>query len=172
MTHHERVDETVEEEENPDRRAHVLDSDKETSAGPHVMVGLQSRTLLALQEDDGGVDEFVEFRDVKPPAVKGKTFVPETTDVVRVGKVGGGRGLDGARDERVRVEPGGDSGTVVVDSSVADSTGSGHPAKRIHGSPESVRRGEGVLETPPSGSHNPNKCPGGVDSNCFNLSRQ
>lgn len=99
------MDETVEKEKDPDGRAHVLDSDEETSAGTHVMVGLQSRTLLALQKDDSGVDELVEFGDVEPPAVKGKTFVPETTDVVGVGKVGGGRVLDGPRDEGVRVEP-------------------------------------------------------------------
>jgi hypothetical protein len=166
------VDETVEEEENPDRRAHVLDSNKETSASTHVMVGLQGRTLLALQENDGGVDEFVEFGDVEPPAVKGKTFVPETTNVVRVRKVGGGCGLDGARDERVGVEPGRDGGAVVVDCSVAESTGTGHPAKRIHGSPESVRRSEGVLETSPSSSHNTNKGPGRVNSNWGGLNRQ
>ena len=157
------MDKAVEKEEDPDGRAHVLDSDKETTASAHMVVRLQGRALLALQEDDGGVDKLVELGDVEPPAVKSKTLVPESSELVRLGDVGVDSSLGGSGGERVALEPRLDRGGRVVDSSVAQSRGTLHPAERVHGTPESVRRSKGVLKAPPRGTNNPDKGPSRVD---------
>lgn len=99
------MDEAVEKEEDPDRRAHVLDSDKETPTGSHMMVSLQGRALLSLQEDDGGIDKLVELGDVEPPAVKGEPLVPESTELIGFGEVGVDGGLGSTGGKRVRLEP-------------------------------------------------------------------
>lgn len=153
----------VEEEEDPDRRAHILDPDKETPASSHMMVSLQGRALFALQEDDGGVDKLVKLGDVEPPAVKRQPFVPQATELIRLGKVGvdGGLGSTGGTGERVALRP--RPVRRVVDGSVAQTGSPLHPAEGIHGPPEPVRRGERVLKAPPRGSYDADKRPSRVD---------
>ena len=157
------MDEAVEEEEDPDRRAHVLDPDKETPTGSHMMVSLQGRALLSLQEDDGGIDKLVELGDVEPPAVKGEPLVPKSTELIGFREIGVDGGLGGTGGKRVRLEPRLGRRGRVVDRSVAQSRSPLHPAEGVHRSPKPVWRGERVLETPPRSSDDPYKRPSRVD---------
>lgn len=50
-----------------------------------MVVGLESGAALALCENDEGVEDLVEFGEVEPPAPEGKSFVPETAQIGRLG---------------------------------------------------------------------------------------
>lgn len=82
---HESVDEGVDQDKDPDGNGHVANASPHAKHGTSVVVGLESRAVLALSEDDEGVQDFVELAEVEDPAVVGETFVPETAHLVRVG---------------------------------------------------------------------------------------
>lgn len=75
----------IDEDEHPNRRAHKADTGPHTQHGTSMMVGLQSGATLALGDDDHRVYNLIEFAHVKDEAPKGQAFVPQPTNIGRVG---------------------------------------------------------------------------------------
>lgn len=83
-THHKSVDEAVDEDEHPDRRAHVAHTSPHTQHSACVVVCLQSCATLALCDNDESVQDLVELAEVEEPAPEGKSFVPQSSNIGRV----------------------------------------------------------------------------------------
>lgn len=62
---HDRVDEAIEDDEEPNRHSLILGSTKHRDHGTGVMIGLEERTLLALCQDDDGIDDLVVLREIE-----------------------------------------------------------------------------------------------------------
>lgn len=75
-THHDGVDERVEEDKDPDGHRHVADTSPHAHHGAGMVVGLESRAEFALGENDESVEDLVELAEVEEPAVEGKTLIP------------------------------------------------------------------------------------------------
>uniref|UniRef100_A0A0L0NX30 Uncharacterized protein n=1 Tax=Candidozyma auris TaxID=498019 RepID=A0A0L0NX30_CANAR len=71
---HQRVDKRVEHHKNPDGRRPVSDAAPHTHHGARMVVALQKRRGLPLEQDDDGVDDLVEFQHVEPPAENGQVL--------------------------------------------------------------------------------------------------
>ena len=82
---HHGVDGRVDEGEDQDGRRDVANTRPHAHHRARVVVGLQGRALLALGQDDGGIDDLVELGQVEDPAQVGQTLVPQAADVGRVG---------------------------------------------------------------------------------------
>jgi hypothetical protein len=84
MPYHESVDEAVDEDKHPDRRAHIAHTSPHAQHSACVVVGLQSRAALALCDNDEGVQDLVELAEVEDPTPEGQSFVPQSSNVSRV----------------------------------------------------------------------------------------
>lgn len=97
---HDGVDQGVENDKDPDWWR------GESNSGPHgehctcVVVGLQKGGLLALGQDDEGVDDFVEFGEIEEEAKVGETLFPDSfVDVAKGSPESGGSGGGVGSDE-------------------------------------------------------------------------
>lgn len=84
MPYHKSVDEAVDEDKHPDRRAHVAHTSPHAQHSACVVVCLQSRAALALCDNDEGVQDLVELAEVEDPTPEGQSFVPQSSNVSRV----------------------------------------------------------------------------------------
>lgn len=109
----------VEEDKDEDGRAHVPDTDPHADDGSGVMVALQVARLLALHQDDDGIDDFVKLAEVEDPSVECETFVPESAGRQR----GRRMRLEELVRSRVRREPQVDVRRGIVDRCIAVSLG-------------------------------------------------
>lgn len=76
---HESMDERIDQSEDPNRSRHVAHASPHAQHGASVMIGLQSRTELALGENDERVQDLVEFAQVEDPAVVVEALVPDAS---------------------------------------------------------------------------------------------
>jgi hypothetical protein len=90
------VDEGIDKHEHPDWRRHVADAGPYTQHCSCVMVGLQKAALLALGKNNRSIDDLVELREIKEPAVEGETLVPNATDISALGAKTIGSQMKGA----------------------------------------------------------------------------
>lgn len=65
---HQGVDEGVKHNKDPNWRRLVSDPGPHAHHGTGVVVALQKRAWSSFQQDDGGVDDFVELGNVEPPS--------------------------------------------------------------------------------------------------------
>lgn len=108
------MDERVEESKDPDGGGHVSDAGPHAHHGSGVVVGLESGRTLALCEDDGGIQHFVELGEVEEESKVGESAVPEAPNIGSVRQ-----SLGGETVSRVRVCHGPSVGVGIIDSSVA-----------------------------------------------------
>lgn len=78
------MDTRVDKREHPDWSRHVANARPHAQHGTGVVVRLQSGATLALQNDDDGVEHFVELGQVEDPPPEGKTLIPHTAKVIRL----------------------------------------------------------------------------------------
>lgn len=79
------MDKGVEEAEDPDGAGHVAHTSPHAHHGSGVVVGLQSRAVLALGQDDEGVENLVELAQVEDPAVEVEALGPQAAGLKGVG---------------------------------------------------------------------------------------
>lgn len=84
MSYHKSVDEAVDEDEHPDRWAHVAHTGPHAEHGASVVVCLQSRAALALRNNDEGVQDLVKLAEVEDPAPESQSLVPQSSNVGRI----------------------------------------------------------------------------------------
>ena len=84
MPYHESVDEAVDEDKHPDRRAHVTHTSPHAQHSACVVVCLQSRAALTLCDNDKGVQDLVELAEVEDPTPEGQSLVPQSSNISRV----------------------------------------------------------------------------------------
>lgn len=77
--YHDRVNEGVEQNENPDRWRHISNTGPHAQHSTSVMVGLQETALLALRDDDQCVDHLVELGQVEQPSIVREAGVPQSS---------------------------------------------------------------------------------------------
>lgn len=150
------MDSRVDQDKHPDWGRH------EAHASPHgqhsagMVVFLEGGAALALGEDNGRVEDFVELGEVEPPAPEGKALVPDATDIGRVGQAS--RGVD--QDIGVLARPG--VGGRVVGDGVAESSRAVDLAERVNGADNGIGVAvvrEGALQ----GAHHGDTRDGRVD---------
>lgn len=78
FAYHHGVDARVQEAEEPDGWSHVAHTSPHAHHGTGVVISLKSRGLLALGENDNGINDLVELGEVEEPSVECETLVPET----------------------------------------------------------------------------------------------
>ena len=83
-THHKSVDEAVDEDEHPDRRAHVAHTSPHTQHSACVVVCLKSCATLALCDNDESVQDLIELAEVEEPTPEGKSLVPQSSNISRI----------------------------------------------------------------------------------------
>lgn len=154
-THHQRVDEGVDENKLPDGSRHVSDASPHAEHGTGVVVGLEGRAELALGEDDEGIENLVKLAQVEDPAVKGQPLVPQAARLRVTGQAvhqGSARvrGLKGAR------------GVVVVDG-VSEARAAVQTAEAVNGARPAVRARRAGDAATHAAEHGP-KGPGRVDA--------
>lgn len=86
-THHKSVDSAVKDAEDPDWSSHVLDTSPHAEHSTSVMIGLKSRRLLSLCQNNHGINNLVELAQVEPPSVEGKTLAPELSVTLDVAEI-------------------------------------------------------------------------------------
>lgn len=136
------MDARVDERKHPDGRGHVADTRPHAQHGTSVVVRLQSRASLALENDDERVNDLVEFGEVEDPAPESKALVPDAPEIIRLRETIGVQ-----LDVWVRALP--LMSVRVVGDGIAQSARPMHLAEGINGSDESVRfgvMGNGMLE--------------------------
>lgn len=69
----------VEKHKDKDGRAHVPNTDPHADNRSGVVVALQVAGLLALHQDDDGINDFVKLAEIEDPSVKRQSFVPQST---------------------------------------------------------------------------------------------
>ena len=79
--YHHGVDAGVNLDEHPDRRRHVAHSSPHGQHGAGVVVLLESGATLSLNQNDDGVEDFIELGEVEPPTPERKSLVPHPTNV-------------------------------------------------------------------------------------------
>lgn len=70
LTHHDRVNEGINQNKDPDRRRHVADASPHADHGSSMMICLQKAALLAFGDDDESINNLVELGHVEEPAVE------------------------------------------------------------------------------------------------------
>lgn len=123
-SHHKSVDEAVDEDKHPDRRAHVAHTSPHAQHSACVVVGLQSRAALALCDNDERVQDLVELAQIEDPAPESETLVPQSSNVSVIGST-----VRSHVDERVLGLPNVDG--CVVGNRVAESSRSVDLAQRV-----------------------------------------
>lgn len=149
------MDGRVDQRKDPDRGRHVADTGPHAHHRAGVVVGLQGGALLALGQDDGGVDDLVELGQVEDPAEVGQALVPETTHV------GGVRQAVGQLERGVRDRPG--LGGGIEGGRVAISARAIDLAQGVHNSGEAITLGA-IRPRIAKGLEHADKGPGRVDS--------
>lgn len=91
VSYHQGMNEGVHKAEDPNGRSHVADTSPHAHHSTGVMVGLQGRALLALGEDDDGVQDLVELAEVENPTVESESLVPQAASVGIHGLSAGGQ---------------------------------------------------------------------------------
>lgn len=79
----------IDQRKDPDRRPHVANARPHAHHGTRVVIGLQRRALLALGQDNRGVQDLIEFGQIEDPAKVGQPLVPQPPIVRRVGHASG-----------------------------------------------------------------------------------
>lgn len=85
-TDHQCVDTRVDVDKHPDRRRHVPHTCPHAHHRPSMVVRLKGRTTSALGDDDQSINDLVEFGEVEEPAPECKTFVPQSSNIRRIGR--------------------------------------------------------------------------------------
>lgn len=132
------MDEAVDEDEHPDRRAHVAHASPHAQHSAGMVVCLQSRAALALCDNDESVQDLVELAEVEDPAPEGQSLVPQSSNISGVGV-----SVRAHVDERVLGLP--DVDGRVVGCSVAETSRSVDLAHRVGDAGKAV----GVVEAGP-----------------------
>ncbi|KAH6606657.1 hypothetical protein Trco_005810 [Trichoderma cornu-damae] len=120
--------------------------------------GHDGRAVLALGQDDEGVEDLVELAEVEDPAVVVEALVPHAARLGAAGHAGAGE-HGGSRAGRGRVPAPG--GVVVVDG-VAQAARPVEAAEAIGGGRDAAGA-EGADEAPPHDAHHAPEGPGRVD---------
>lgn len=158
MPYHKSVDEAVDEDKHPDRRAHIAHTSPHAQHGACVVVRLQSRAALALCDNDEGVQDLVELAEVEDPTPEGQSLVPQSSNISRVRVA-----VRAHVDERVLGLPDVDGG--VVGRCVTKTSRSVDLAHRIGNTCEAIgviKPGPGVSE----GSEHGDEGSEAVDREC------
>ena len=138
MPYHKSVDEAVDEDKHPDRRAHVAHTSPHAQHSACVVVCLQSRAAFALCDNDEGVQDLVELAEVEDPTPECQSLVPQSSNISRVRVA-----VRAHVNERVLGLP--DVDGRVVGSGVTKTSGS---VDLAHGIGD-ARKAIGVIETRP-----------------------
>jgi hypothetical protein len=131
-TYHHSVDTRVDKDKHPDGGRHEAHSSPHGQHSAGMVVLLEGGAALALGEDDGRVEDFVELGEVEPPAPEGKALVPDAADIGGVGQAS--RGVD--QDVGVLARPGVGGG--VVGDRVAESSRAVDLAERVNGADDGI----------------------------------
>lgn len=75
------MDTRVDLDEHPYRRRHVAHASPHGQHGAGVVILLESGATLSFDENDDGVEDFVELGEVEPPAPERKTLVPHPANI-------------------------------------------------------------------------------------------
>jgi hypothetical protein len=102
LTYHKGVNKGVNENKLPDGSRHVTHASPHAEHGSSVVVGLESRTELALGENDESVENLVELAEIEDPTIESQTLVPHTTADSSTGKAINNGGVLSSRNERTR----------------------------------------------------------------------
>jgi hypothetical protein len=138
------MDTRVDQNEHPDGRGHEAHTSPHGQHSAGVVVLLQGGAALALGEDNGRVEDFVELGEVEPPAPEGEALVPDPANVGRVWQAG--RRVD--QDVRVLAAPA--VGGRIVRDGVAEATRAVDLAESVDGAYNRIRVAvvrEGVLQS-------------------------
>lgn len=79
------MNEAVNEDEHPDRRAHVANASPHAQHGAGMVVGLQGRAPLAFGDNDESIQNLVELAEIENPTPESQSFIPQPTNIGRVG---------------------------------------------------------------------------------------
>jgi hypothetical protein len=146
-THHQSVNEAVDEHKHPDGRAHVAHTSPHAKHCASMVVCLQSRATLALCDNDERVQDLVELAQVEDPTPESESLVPQSSNVGVIGSA-----VRAHVDKRVLGLPNVDG--CVVGSRVAESSRSVDLAQRVCNTGKTVRvvkAGPGVSQCPVHG---------------------
>ena len=128
--------------EHPDRRRHVAHTSPHRQHSTGVVVLLESRATLSLDQNDYSVENLVELGEVEPPAPESKALIPHPADISAVWEaVWSNVDVRVPAAPRVRFR--------VVCNCVTKTSGSLDLAKRIDGANEGIGLppiGEGSLQ--------------------------
>lgn len=79
------MDKGVEEAEDPDGAGHVPHTSPHAHHGASMVVSLQSRAVLALGQDNEGIQDLVELAQVEDPTVEVEALAPHAAGLKAVG---------------------------------------------------------------------------------------
>lgn len=146
-TYHQRVNQRIDENKDPDRRRHISHTSPHAQHGTSMVIGLESRAELSLGKNDEGIQNLVELAEVENPAVESDTFGPEAAGLSHAGKsIDDGRTLI-SRDEA--------AGRLVVVNGASQSLASKNSAEAISGASQSTRSIRTEDGPPHSTKHTP-----------------
>jgi hypothetical protein len=126
------VNETVDEDEHPNGRAHVAHTSPHAKHRARMVVGLQGRATLALCDNDERVQDLVELAQIEDPTPESESLVPQSSNVGVIRSA-----VRAHVDKRVLGLP--DVDGRVVGSRVAESSRSVDLAQRVRNTGETVR---------------------------------
>lgn len=81
---HDRVDQRVEDDKDPDGLGAIPDPGPHGDHGPSMMVGLQQRRSTALDKDDHSINHFIKLGEVKQVAPVSQCIIPQESILIAV----------------------------------------------------------------------------------------
>lgn len=81
VTYHHSVNTRVDLNEHPDRWGHVAHASPHGKHSTGVVVLLEGRATLSLDQNNDGVEDLVELGEVEPPAPESKTLIPHPANI-------------------------------------------------------------------------------------------